>query len=497
VTWDNVWPPNWGRLWSDVLTGQPWALIAGTVLSVLLVVTLVLFVVRSLRGKNFDAKASIGFGVVQIGVAYITITGGFEFFHRLLAMPAFEAGLLAGFIEACVWAAVGSIYSHGRAGGVGFGPAGGFFWTTIGGGGLLAILGSESLPVAIGRIVVVVLGAYMWYLRLLRATKPSGKPSRVRWTPKAFLLLIGAIVPGDDDVKDEAREWQVRKMARSMRWANSGRQPWVWLGGRALVKSAEQVQEDVLAEARRRYAAAHLLRTQIAPDSPVMAALLDSMQREALGEPSVQEEAAAAAYQGELEARLAAVEQLLPSAQAASNGYAAAPAALAAVPAQTVAGRRVTTAALPAAGRQAEAARAADAAGRAATAVAVPSTAATFRKWLTVWDDMQSVPSPTNAELAQRHGVAERTITNIRRAGKDGLLAEEHLQRLQGAETAGTSERVEQADAALAGDRGEAADRLPVLAAGDGRADEPATGADRSEPVDDAGSRDRREALVG
>lgn len=440
MSWDNVWPPDWDQLWSDAQAGEPWVLIAGSVIGVLLIVGLVLFVLRSLRARDFDAKANIGFGVVQLGVAFITITGGFEFFHRLLKMPSFEAGLLAGFIEACVWAAVGSIYSHGRGvdndgkPNTGFGPAGGFFWTTVCGGGLLAILGSESVPVAIGRIVVVVLGAYMWYLRLLRATRPSSKPSRLRWTPKAFLLLIGAIVPGDEDVQDEAREWQVRKMARSIRWANSGHQPWAWLGGRALVKSAEQVQEDVLAEARRRYAAAYLLRTQIAPSSPVMASLLDSLQREALGEPPVPQ-AQDTMETLDLETRLAAVEQLLR--QPAGEGPGGQTNVLDAGQARTVpaARRAAATSTLPDTARLAEEDRAAEAGSRrATTAPMVPRTAGSFQQWLTIWDDMQTAPSTTNAELAERHKVAERTITNIRRAGKEGLLTREHLHRLQGGE---------------------------------------------------------------
>lgn len=442
MSWDNVWPPDWDRLWADAQAGEPWVLIGGSVIGVLLIVGLVLFVLRSLRARDFDAKANIGFGVVQLGVAFITITGGFEFFHRLLKMPSFEAGLLAGFIEACVWAAVGSIYSHGRGvdddgkPNTGFGPAGGFFWTTVCGGGLLAILGSASVPVAIGRIVVVVLGAYMWYLRLLRATRPSSKPSRVRWTPKAFLLLIGAIVPGDEDVQDEAREWQVRKMARSIRWANSGRQPWAWLGGRALVKSAEQVQEDVLAEARRRYAAAYLLRTQISPTSPVMASLLDAMQREALGEPPAPTAADTAVAELDLEQRLVAVEEQLRLQQPTGGDLPAEqPASVLAVSGQTVpAARRVPTTALT------DPARAEDSgARRPARPVApptVPRTAAAFEQWLTIWDDMQNAPaSTTNAELAERHRVAERTITNIRRAGREGLLTREQLHRLRAGES--------------------------------------------------------------
>lgn len=495
MNWDNMWPPRWDVLWSDVQTGQPWALITGTVAGVLLIVALVAFLVRALRSRDFDAKANLGFGVVQTGVAYITITGGYEFFHRRLSMPSAEAGLLAGFIEACVWAAVGTIYSHGRGvdgdgkPNVGFGPAGGFFWTTVIGGGLLAILGSVSIPVAIGRIVIVVLGAYMWYLKLLRVTRRSGKPSRVRWTPKAFLLLIGAIVPGDEDVQDEAREWQVRKMARAIRWANSGRQPWVWLGGRALVKSAEQVQEDVLAEARRRYAAAYILRTQIAPESPVMAALLASLQREALGEPPVEETTAAVA--GDVEARLAELEQ---ARGPRTNGQG--DLQLAAGPASAIPGARRAPSATgidPAGPDRAGG----DAGGRQATrSTAVPTTAAKFAEWLTIWQAMQSAPNEKNAELSARYKVGERTITNIRRAGLAGLLTGDHLLRLQKAEPAAAATAAEPSEAT--GDAPAPADHQDPPPP----ADPDVAGAATTQPRPDqkagaAERRDRAGALVG
>jgi hypothetical protein len=280
---------QWDTLWADVQSGKPWVLATAGALALILTALLLIAVLRALRGKNLNAKASIGFGVVQAGLAFITITGVYEFFHRLLDMPWVEAALLAVIIEGCMWAAVGMIYTYGKDRDedgklrTGFGPAGPFFWITIVGGGLLAILGSETSPVAVGRIVVVVLGAYMWYLRLLQVTRRSTTPSKWRWTPRAFLLAIGAIVPGDEDVKNEAREWQVRKLARAIRWANS-RQPWRWLGERAIMRGVEQASEDVIAEARRKYAVLYVTRKQVKPTTPVMAALIESVEREALGD---------------------------------------------------------------------------------------------------------------------------------------------------------------------------------------------------------------------
>ncbi len=281
VNLDNIWTT--ARSW---LGEHPTELtVAGIALGLGILAVVLLLVARALRGKDLNAKASIGFGVVQAGVAYITITGVYEFFRVKLTMPSAEAWLLAGFIEACVWAAVGMIYAYGKGKdekgtpNVGFGPAGPFFWITVGGGGLLAILGSQSGTVAIGRIVVVVLGANMWYLRLLQVTRRSDKRSRFLWTPKRLALRLGIVAPEEKDVDDGVREWQVRQIARAIRWKNS-HQPWKWLGARSLVKCAEATKEDVIAEGRRRYAVAYLLSSQVNPEtSPLMRDVIASVQR--------------------------------------------------------------------------------------------------------------------------------------------------------------------------------------------------------------------------
>lgn len=230
--------------------------------------------------RRANAKKTIGFAVVQAGVTYAVITGVYEFFHLRLDMPVIEAILLAIFIEGAVWGAVGFIVAHGRSQKTGFGDAGGLFWFAQTGGGLLAVLGSPSTAVAIGRVVIVALGGYMWYIQLLQVTQRSGKPARWRWTPKRLLLAVGALAPEDNDIEDEAREWQVRRIARAMRWANS-RWPWTWLGGRALARRAETTTEDVLSEARRRFAAAWVLREQSKVTSETMSAVVDEAERAA------------------------------------------------------------------------------------------------------------------------------------------------------------------------------------------------------------------------
>lgn len=243
---------------------------------------LALIVIRKWRRSDFSGKASIGFAAVQAGVTWAVVLGVYEFFSHVLHLPTGEAVVLALFIEAAVWAAVGFIAAHAKTGKEGFGPAGAFFWTAILGGGTLAILGSSSTQVALGRSVIVVLGAYMWYLRLVQIIH---RPQRTRfawtWTPTRLLQAIGAMQPVDDEAAtegDAAREHQVRRIARLIRWSNSI-PPWRWLGQWLLPKRAETTTEEIIVEARRRFAAAYVLRDQTRVDSPVMSRVIAAVQQ--------------------------------------------------------------------------------------------------------------------------------------------------------------------------------------------------------------------------
>src|SRR5690606_18990704 len=161
--------------------------------------------------------------------------------------------------------------------------------------------GSTSAATAVGRAVIVALGAYMWYLRLLQIVKRPAKPGVVwTWTPTRLLQALGAIEPRTDDAatqNDAAREYQVRRLARAIRWANS-RHPWRWFGMWALARRAESVHEDVISEARRRWAVAHVLRDQSLVSSPVMSAMVAAVERAELARAG-ETPAAAAAEQEE------------------------------------------------------------------------------------------------------------------------------------------------------------------------------------------------------
>ncbi|WP_329013303.1 hypothetical protein OG271_04140 [Micromonospora rifamycinica] len=281
---------------ADWWTSDPLLVIAGGGIAAVLVVAvlagviwLVVRTIRAVRGAAPNLKLAIGQALVQVGVTWAVVTGTFEFCTKVFRLPDWEAGAFATFLEAATWVTVGMIYDHGKGKdehgkpNVGFGPAGPFFWLFSTLGGTLAVIAGASVGAMIGRTVIVVFGTCLWYLALLRVTRRSGTPSRFRWTPRAALVAIGALAPADQDIRDEHQEWQVRRMARAMRWAN-GSWPWSWLGTRMLTGRAEQASETVIAAARRRYAVAHVVVSSVRPDSEVMRRIIADVARDP-GEP--------------------------------------------------------------------------------------------------------------------------------------------------------------------------------------------------------------------
>lgn len=275
---------------------EPWLVVVAAGLAAALVVALLIAAIRlvaktirAVLGAAPNLKLLIGQAVVQAGVTWAVVTGTYAFCERYFKLPDWEAGAFAAFLEAATWVTVGMIYDHGKSTdqdgtpSTGFGSAGPFFWLFSVLGGFLAVLAGTSVGAMIGRAVIVVFGTCLWYLALLRVTRRSGTPSRFRWTPRAALVAIGALAPADQDVRDEHQEWQIRRMARAMRWAN-GRWPWSWLGTRMLTGRAEQAHEDVIAAARRRYAVAHVVVSSVRPDSEVMRRIIADVERNP-GEP--------------------------------------------------------------------------------------------------------------------------------------------------------------------------------------------------------------------
>ncbi|MER5703456.1 hypothetical protein ABT023_16145 [Micromonospora sp. NPDC002296] len=271
---------------------DPWLVISVAGIAAILAVVvlagvarLVVKSIRAVRGAAPNLKLLIGQAVVQAGVTWAVVTGTYDFCVKFFELPEWEAQAFAVFLEAATWVTVGMIYDHGKGKdkdgkpNTGFGPAGPFFFLFSVLGGVLAVIAGAKFGAMVGRAVIVVFGTCLWYLALLRVTRRSTTPSRFRWTPRALLIAIGAIAPADQDVRDEHQEWQIRRMARAMRWAN-GSWPWSWLGRRALTGRAEQTQETVIEAARRRYAVAHVVVSSVQPDSEVMRRIIEDVKRD-------------------------------------------------------------------------------------------------------------------------------------------------------------------------------------------------------------------------
>jgi hypothetical protein len=232
------------------------------------------------RGRSLTARASAFFGVVQTGVAFVTITGVYEFWADVVKVNPVEAAGIAVFIEAVTWAAVADIFVHGAdKTTTGIGRSGPLFWSAIVGGGLMAIIGSDDPGTAVGRTVVVALGAMMWHVRIRQRTRP--KAGQGRWANpfKTFALRQGWMIADDTDLTQTSREWQVRTLTRAInKVARSGRVHTItrMAGERTIRRVMEAGDAAMVRDARDRYALQEVLRKEITPTSTSMSAAIDA-----------------------------------------------------------------------------------------------------------------------------------------------------------------------------------------------------------------------------
>lgn len=258
--------------------------------SLLLLILAIYLTAGALKGRDRKAKATIGYAIVQVGMAYVTITGGYDFWRLVAHMPASEAIALAVFIEAAQWYAIGKTFEwmaqhtddrpH-----VGYGRPGAYFWLFVGGGSLLAVLGAflgqHNGPLSIGRTVAVVIGSLLWDL-LLRE-----KMHRDETIPPTVLLLtwrklgirLGIMAAEQKDVRTQNREYTLRRMSRALRWKNEGKPMWRWWGERYLMRAMDAGDADLLSEAVQRYAMNWLIRDETAADHATMGPALKAARR--------------------------------------------------------------------------------------------------------------------------------------------------------------------------------------------------------------------------
>jgi hypothetical protein len=245
---------------------------------------------RVRRSGKVNLKSAVGYGVVQVGMAYVTITGGYDFWRHVAHMPAFEAWAVAVIVESAQWWFIGRIFrymsGHNDDGTrhEGYGPAGPKFWSAVIGGGVLAVVGAAfapdgSLSLAVGRAVVVYIGSSMFDL-LLRERVYWSDPDKdgrttLLITPRRLAVKLGIIAAERRDLRDDDAEWTLRRMTRAIRWHNDGNALFKWMGTRSLRRSMEGGGSGLLRDATDRYAMTWVLVNEVNADSPTMATAID------------------------------------------------------------------------------------------------------------------------------------------------------------------------------------------------------------------------------
>lgn len=265
-------------------------LAAGAVVLVLLVLG-TYRIVGTIKGRARSAKAAVGYAVVQTGMAYVTVTGGYDFWHLVAHMPSVEAAALAVIVEATQWAVLAKTFEWMAARNpdgslhVGYGTAGRYFWIFVSGGGLVAVLGAlvgqGNVPLAIGRTVVVVIGSLLWDLLLRDKMNrdPSIPPTVLLLTWRRLGIRLGIMAAEQKDVQTQNREWLLRRMSRALRWKNEGHRLLKWLGDRYLMRAMDAGDAGLLTEAVQRYAMNWLIRNEITATHKTMGAALEAARK--------------------------------------------------------------------------------------------------------------------------------------------------------------------------------------------------------------------------
>lgn len=235
----------------------PWARSAIMIAAGLLALWMVHKSAKSWKARGSSAKFGAGFVFVQAIQSFVLVTGVYEFWHRLLHMPQFEAGMLAVFIEAVTWMAAGAVRMHGdddTASADRAATAKRLFWTSLLGGGTLAVLAAHPAVVGVGRAVIVLVAAQSWSYLLARWLHRDAEESHWIWSWNRILVALNLKTATKTDLKEHDERLQIARLTRALRWRNS-HQPWQWVGKRILAHRADLISEHVQTAAMRQYMA--------------------------------------------------------------------------------------------------------------------------------------------------------------------------------------------------------------------------------------------------
>lgn len=199
------------------VAGSHWLAGVGLLAGVVLALT----VRRAIRGGRPDRWLDTFANVIGLG---FSLEGMYEVTTQRMGFPwqlaavlccLFEAFLVAGMVRASLWRHDPARRSrHVR-----------FFWSCAFIMGATVATASDSVTEVPVRLAIPMLIAWQFYLGLTADDAPgvTGGRTSWRWTPRFFLLMMGAVTPGDQDAPTINRELHAARMtnlAFRIRWGS-------------------------------------------------------------------------------------------------------------------------------------------------------------------------------------------------------------------------------------------------------------------------------------
>ncbi|KOX45251.1 hypothetical protein [Actinoplanes missouriensis] len=227
---------------------RPDVLVAGLLVSVLLLVWLGRRIRQVARSARPDEPLSnlamiVGLGWSSEAVWELTGRAGFPTSLRLLMFFVLETLLVLAMIRA-----KRSMREHGHPG-----RSGRTAWIVATAMAVVAAAISSSLAEGILRLLIPLLVTLAWWDGLVgEAAKRADGASSWRWTPRRFLLWLGAIEPGERDIETVHRERLTQQLTRLEFHRRHGTR---WQRRRAtgrLARLSLAADDDMIADVRRR-----------------------------------------------------------------------------------------------------------------------------------------------------------------------------------------------------------------------------------------------------
>lgn len=231
------------------LLGRTDVLLAGLVLSVLLLGWIARRVRRIAKSERPDDALSNVAMLIGLGWSSEAI---WELTGRIPNFPAGVRVFLFFVLEILLIVSMIRAKRHVRLYGWP-GKAGTTAWIIAASMGLVAAFVSGSIAEAMLRLAIPLLLTKQWWDGLVSGVvKRPTDASSWRWTPRRFLLWIGAIEPGERDVETVHRERLTQQMTRLEFARRHGRESARERRAEKLARLSLTADDDVIADVQRR-----------------------------------------------------------------------------------------------------------------------------------------------------------------------------------------------------------------------------------------------------